>query len=337
MRHHHLMNEIADQMVFDYLRQVGDVAHGRLRSDERLDFMTRLRTRIDEMRAETGAVEPAQVRKIIARFGDPLRLVEREHARLERERTADQPAPLENGRVAADEPAPDSEPATQPIPAVPDSARSSPQPSRPESQRPAQPTPWAARTRPSVAPTDQPAGATAAPADGSANGVSRSRGSGGTARPRYEGPPRYEERGRAVPGMPGLGEAMRPIDLRTLVSEHRLETAAIAFLGLGALIPFPFLFTLGAFLVGVVCLAMARAWPARDKLIALVAPPGATVLGVFVVGSVTRGEHVAVDVAAYVAALTGYGATFVRVGALAGAGYLAVQLLRRSVRPPAQR
>ncbi|RJL33147.1 exosortase/archaeosortase family protein [Bailinhaonella thermotolerans] len=74
------MSEQADQLVLAYVSRVADAAHGMLRPHERLDFVRRLRLRIDEMR--DGSDDPAVVRKVLARFGDPAALVAREADRL---------------------------------------------------------------------------------------------------------------------------------------------------------------------------------------------------------------------------------------------------------------
>ncbi|MBO2455907.1 hypothetical protein J4573_53150 [Actinomadura barringtoniae] len=87
------MSEAADQLVLEYLGRVADVAHGRLSAQERLDFINRLRTRIGEYRG--GSDNPRHVRQVLARFGDPSYLVERERRRLDEAR-----APSLNGEVA---------------------------------------------------------------------------------------------------------------------------------------------------------------------------------------------------------------------------------------------
>jgi hypothetical protein len=72
--------ERADQLVLDYVSRVADAAHGVLRTDHRLAFVQRVRARIDEERA--GREDPRQVAKVIARFGSPEGLVEREARRI---------------------------------------------------------------------------------------------------------------------------------------------------------------------------------------------------------------------------------------------------------------
>ncbi|MQA87551.1 MAG: hypothetical protein GEV03_23740 [Streptosporangiales bacterium] len=343
MRHYRVMHERADQIVLEYLRRVGDVAHRVLRSDERLDFMTRLRARIEEIRAQTGAVEPEQVRRVIARFGDPARLVERERQRLEQERAPQQEAETETtiARAAVNGTAPGSESSTQPIPVVADSTQPAEATERTEAsateasgaetaQTETQGS--TAGTREGPTPVTGSPGAPPAATPRRPSGAAGSPGPGGVARPPYEGPPTYEETtsSRALPGMPGMGTTMSAIDWRALVQENRLETAAIALLGLGGLfVPLPY--ALVPWLIGGGCVLIAGAWSVRDKLLAVAAPVALFVLGVFVVGAATRSERVMIDLAAYGAALTGYGATFIRVGALVGAGYLTWRLIRVAV------
>ncbi|MGH3322451.1 MAG: hypothetical protein ACRDN9_20205, partial [Streptosporangiaceae bacterium] len=106
------MTEQADQVVLDYLRRAADAAHGVLRSDQRLDFMRRLRGRIEEMRRSAGANDPRSVHKVLSRFGDPARLVERERDRLAKEASPDAEPPAAPTREG------DDGPSTEPIPVV---------------------------------------------------------------------------------------------------------------------------------------------------------------------------------------------------------------------------
>ncbi|MCF6523074.1 hypothetical protein [Streptomyces sp. JJ36] len=67
----------SDQLVYDYLSRVGDLAHGTsMTAAERARLVTGLRGEIDRMRAaEGGAQSKAAVRKILTRIGDPAELV----------------------------------------------------------------------------------------------------------------------------------------------------------------------------------------------------------------------------------------------------------------------
>ncbi|MEV4474280.1 hypothetical protein ACFFR3_18855 [Nonomuraea salmonea] len=74
------MIERADQLVLNYVSKAADAAHGVLRADQRLDFARRLRARIETERG--GSQDARQVARVLARFGDPVNLVEREARRL---------------------------------------------------------------------------------------------------------------------------------------------------------------------------------------------------------------------------------------------------------------
>ncbi|TMR89403.1 hypothetical protein [Nonomuraea basaltis] len=74
------MIERAEQLVLNYVSRAADAAHGVLRTDQRLDFAKRLRARIEAERH--GSQNAREVAKVLARFGDPVELVEREVRRL---------------------------------------------------------------------------------------------------------------------------------------------------------------------------------------------------------------------------------------------------------------
>ncbi|NRQ35125.1 hypothetical protein HII36_25345 [Nonomuraea sp. NN258] len=86
------MIERADQLILNYVSKAADAAHGVLRADQRLDFAKRLRARIEVERH--GSQSAREVAKVLARFGDPVALVEREVRRLaEAERGPRETAP----------------------------------------------------------------------------------------------------------------------------------------------------------------------------------------------------------------------------------------------------
>ncbi|MDA0638702.1 hypothetical protein OUY22_35280 [Nonomuraea sp. MCN248] len=74
------MRERADLLILNYVSKAADAAHGVLRPEQRLDFTRRLRARIEEERR--GSQSAGDVTKLLARFGDPVKLVEREARRL---------------------------------------------------------------------------------------------------------------------------------------------------------------------------------------------------------------------------------------------------------------
>ncbi|MCT9933298.1 hypothetical protein N5079_24095 [Planotetraspora sp. A-T 1434] len=81
--------ERADQLVLEYVSRVADAAHGRLRPDQRLEFVRRLRERVEQERG--GSDDARHVQKVIARFGPPGALVDREIRRLAAAHEAAQP------------------------------------------------------------------------------------------------------------------------------------------------------------------------------------------------------------------------------------------------------
>lgn len=66
----------SDQIVFDYLSKVGDLAQSRqLPSSARMRLVADLRSEIDRRRAAGGAESPAAVRRLIGRLGTPDQIV----------------------------------------------------------------------------------------------------------------------------------------------------------------------------------------------------------------------------------------------------------------------
>ncbi|OSC57204.1 hypothetical protein B5181_33225, partial [Streptomyces sp. 4F] len=62
----------SDQVVFEYLSRVGDVAQQRqLPSATRMRLVSELRNEIDRSRAKTTVDSPAAVRRILDRLGSP--------------------------------------------------------------------------------------------------------------------------------------------------------------------------------------------------------------------------------------------------------------------------
>ncbi|MFG2501729.1 hypothetical protein ACGFSB_26410 [Streptomyces sp. NPDC048441] len=67
----------SDQLVFDYLSRVGDLAQQRqLPSGTRMRLVSELRNEIDRSRAKATADNPAAIRRILDRLGTPEELVE---------------------------------------------------------------------------------------------------------------------------------------------------------------------------------------------------------------------------------------------------------------------
>ncbi|MFJ8842280.1 hypothetical protein ACIRFF_05180 [Streptomyces cyaneofuscatus] len=86
----------SDQLVYDYLSRVGDLAQQQqLSSGARMRLVSTLRGEIDRRRASEGADSPAAVRRIIGRLGSPDELVS---AAAE---SGDGTVPLPSGRSGA--------------------------------------------------------------------------------------------------------------------------------------------------------------------------------------------------------------------------------------------
>ncbi|MFI7705959.1 hypothetical protein [Nonomuraea sp. NPDC049480] len=96
------MIERADQLVLNYVSKAADAAHGVLRPDQRLDFARRLRARIEQERH--GSQNARDVAKVLARFGDPVALVEREARRLAEAAAAERREAPDAGKPAPEEP-----------------------------------------------------------------------------------------------------------------------------------------------------------------------------------------------------------------------------------------
>ncbi|TXL87282.1 hypothetical protein [Streptomyces sp. IB2014 016-6] len=66
----------SDQLVYDYLSRVGDVAQQRqLPSGDRMRLVSELRGEIDKQRGKFGGDSPAAVRRILGRLGSPDQVV----------------------------------------------------------------------------------------------------------------------------------------------------------------------------------------------------------------------------------------------------------------------
>ncbi|MGX8277342.1 MULTISPECIES: hypothetical protein [Streptomyces] len=86
----------SDQLVYDYLSRVGDLAQQQqLPSGARMRLVSTLRGEIDRRRTTEGADSPAAVRRIIGRLGSPDELV------AAAARSADGPAPLPSAGAGA--------------------------------------------------------------------------------------------------------------------------------------------------------------------------------------------------------------------------------------------
>src|SRR5262245_40104619 len=96
------MSVPVEQLVLDYLARASQSAQRHLGSSERLAFITRLRARIEEHRARSGAVTAQPVGRGLERFGEPERLVLRERDLL-RAAAAKRAAEAEESKQASAE------------------------------------------------------------------------------------------------------------------------------------------------------------------------------------------------------------------------------------------
>ncbi|MFJ4920965.1 hypothetical protein [Streptomyces sp. NPDC088725] len=82
----------SDQLVYDYLSRVGDVAQQQqLPSGERMKLVSTLRNEIDQQRGKFGGDSPAVVRRILGRMGDPEVLVRTASTNAVRPQAAPEP------------------------------------------------------------------------------------------------------------------------------------------------------------------------------------------------------------------------------------------------------
>lgn len=72
------MTQRSEQLVLDYLSEVGLVLHGRMTARERTAYLTDVRARIEARRAAAGRDDVETVRGILRGLGTPGDLVERE-------------------------------------------------------------------------------------------------------------------------------------------------------------------------------------------------------------------------------------------------------------------
>ncbi|WP_346111269.1 hypothetical protein [Nonomuraea maheshkhaliensis] len=311
------MIERADQLVLNYVSQAADAAHGVLRADQRLDFARRLRARIEVERG--GSQNARQVAKVLARFGDPVALVEREARRLAEAGVATARDPVGVGVTRAGGGAGTS------LGTAGGAAAGS-----------------AAGT-----------GAVTRPASGPVSGPS---GGGGT-RPLpavadEEAPPGVRAYRRIAQdsldrrqgmGLPFAGlrraamSSANPMatggrDARTIVKEHPRDTAALVILVLAALlVPFDlpavaiFQVPLVVWAVGAAMVLFSDAWNVRDRFVGA----GAPLLGYAVGGVLIGGLRVGIEagMAAFVTQFWDVSGTMFMIGTGAGVLWLAYRLL----------
>jgi hypothetical protein len=294
-----------DQVVYDYLSRVGDIAHGKLSPARRATLVAELRAKIESERTQVGAEEPDQVRLLLQRLGEPEAVVA-EEVRRSPEHVVRRP----------------ERPPARPLPAAP----------------PAQTDPTA------KVPVPPPAGAGKRGPGGDSPPWWRAAEEEAVATPpATENPPRdrivvsvspaaREEAG----GQADSDEAGSPLTAlkRTVAGGRRREFLAIALLFLGGLIP-----SLILLLLGYVVVLTSKVWAQADKRFAALGIPliTAITLGVMLwlrvsgrVGGTRPGGGDAGELARQ------YLSTLPRVVGLVAAVYLAWRLSRAAKSPPAR-
>ncbi|HXP20467.1 MAG TPA: hypothetical protein VN840_12560, partial [Streptosporangiaceae bacterium] len=76
------MNPPSEQLIRDYLNRMSVAARRKLGFRDRQALLDRTRMQIEVACGGPGAASAAQVRKVLAGFGDPVAVVESEHARI---------------------------------------------------------------------------------------------------------------------------------------------------------------------------------------------------------------------------------------------------------------
>ncbi|MFD9396918.1 hypothetical protein ACFWBB_41135 [Streptomyces sp. NPDC060000] len=128
----------SDQVVYEYLSRVGDVAQQRqLSSATRMRLVSELRDEIDRRRAKAAVDSPAAVRRIIDRLGSPDDLVA-----AAADRGGDVPQPQPQSQT--------------PAPSVPVQRDREEEPERPKGIRRVVPRPRTGAPPPAAAPSDVP-------------------------------------------------------------------------------------------------------------------------------------------------------------------------------------
>ncbi len=343
------MSARSEQLVLDYLSRAADAAHGILRSDERLRFIARLRAAIEQQRQAARAVEPAQVRRVLAKFGDPRGLVDRERRSLDEAKAAALDARDARGSIGGT--APPGAPTTRgaagrpAYPALPPqvaAAAGAGQPGTIPVVRPAEESVsgQAARAGPGAAGSRRPLVSRGRPASGAP-----SRGGRGASQPlpAAQRAPADKRPGMAPPGIapPGTAPPGGPparvvpqfaLDPMSVIRKFPREMLALVLLGLGGLLfPFPLWFAGAA--IGLT----SRVWSRSDKLTGLGGPLVITVVTVGIIGALNKNPGIAVDMHAYVAAAHADALLTLRITAALGAGYLGARLPRGDRPSPAGR
>ncbi|MCK2213567.1 hypothetical protein MF672_007135 [Actinomadura sp. ATCC 31491] len=287
------MIERADQLVLNYVSKAADAAHGVLRSDQRLDFARRLRARIEAERG--GSQSPREVAKLLARFGDPVALVEREARRL---------AAAAPGTAPGTAPAVGAAPAVRVAPAAGDGL-----------------APGDTRRFPAI--VDDPG---FSPAVQPVRRPARHRQN----RPAGRGLPFAGLRRAAMSSANPMATGGR--DARTVLKEHPRDVGALAVLvvaallvpfGLPALAIFPVPLVVWA--AGAAIVLLSESWEVRDRFLGAGAPLLGYAVGGVLVGGLRVGAEPGLD--AFMTQFWAVSGTMFMIGTGLGVLWLGYRLL----------
>ncbi|WP_433515009.1 hypothetical protein ACQP2T_04990 [Nonomuraea sp. CA-143628] len=300
------MIERADQLILNYVSAAADAAHGVLRSDQRLDFAKRLRARIEVERQ--GSQNPRQVVKVLARFGDPVTLVEREARRL-----------AEAGPDGAPGAPAGTRPGTAPT-AAPGAARGTVTPGAVAKAERVAGAGGATPSFPKIVDDVAPAGAP----------LGRRLAEDHLAPRPLRGLPFARLRQAAMSSANPM--ATRGRDAGTIVKEYPRETAAMVVLVLAALLvpvglPAVAIFQVPVLVwaLGASLVAFSEGWVPRDRLIGI----GAPLVGYTVGGGLIGGLRVGAEpgVQAFVVQFFDVSGVMFMIGTALGVGWLAYRLV----------
>ncbi|MEU6780176.1 hypothetical protein ABZ912_13325 [Nonomuraea angiospora] len=302
------MIERADQLVLNYVSKAADAAHGVLRADQRLDFAKRLRARIEEERR--GSQNAREVSKVLARFGDPVALVEREARRLAEAGVPTMRAEAGVPTMRAAEEGPPAQPSGAQSTARPSGARSTVRPSWDESST--------LRFPAIVDDADAPPG------------VRTYRRVATESLGRGRGLPFAGLRRMAMSSANPMATGGR--DARTLVKEHPRDAAAMVVLVVAALLlPFDlpplaiFEIPVVVWAAGAVLVLFSESWSLRDKLLGIGAPLLGYSAGGVLVGGLRVGSEPGLQ--AFFAQFYSVSGTMFMIGTGLGVVWLAYRLL----------
>ncbi|WP_336210698.1 hypothetical protein [Nonomuraea sp. LPB2021202275-12-8] len=288
------MIERADQLILNYVSKAADAAHGVLRPEQRLDFTRRLRARIEAERH--GSQNARQVSKVLARFGDPVVLVEREMRRL-----------AESAPGAVPEQATPALPTFGPAPVSPSGDTASP-----------------ARSG-STAAFPRIVDDAALPP-----GVARGRRLAERRVAGERGLPFARLRSAAMSSANPMATGGR--DARTVVKHHPREVAALVILVVAALmVPFDlpavaiFRVPVIVWAFGAVLVMMSDPWALRDRLIGIGAPLLGYTAGGVVVGGLRVGDEPGLQ--AFVLEFFNASGVMFMIGTGAGVAWLVYRLI----------